>query len=198
LEGSDPDIDVIEVLLERQREPRAVSQNYLRLYGDSNPESFTCVYVYGALLVLQSTKYIHHTKDVTEIIGNFMFLCDYSSAPACALSLTYWNFQWALLSLPQARNSKASTCLVVGLNLLMAPLPFQACGLFLFSIFIFGTGSRFQPMTTVHPQTSPFSLNILLFHATCTPSVFKFPFLHTHHESLSLQKPSLLFLQAAL
>jgi hypothetical protein len=67
-----------------------------------------------------------------------------------------------------------------------------------FSIFIFGTGSRFQPMTTVHPQTSHFPLNILLFHATCTPSVFKSPFPHTHHESLTLQKPSLLFLQAAL
>ena len=127
-----------------------------------------------------------------------MFLCEYSRAPAWALSFMYWYFQWALLSLPQARNSKASTCLVVDLNLLMAPLPFQACDLFLFSIFIFGTGSRFQPMTTVHPQTSLSPLNILLFHATCTPSVFKSPFPHTHHESLSLQKPSLLFLQAAL
>jgi hypothetical protein len=65
-------------------------------------------------------------------------------------------FTVALVSLPQARNSKASACMVVGFNLLMAPLPFEARGLFLFSIFIFGTGSRFQPMTRVHPHTSPF------------------------------------------
>jgi len=119
-------------------------------------------------------------------------------APAWALSLMYWNFQWALLSLPQARNSKASACLVVGLNLLMAPLPFQACGLFLFSIFIFGTGSRFQPMTTVHPQTSPFPPQQPPIPCYTHPFSFQIPSPHTNHESLSLQKPSILFLRATL
>jgi len=120
-------------------------------------------------------------------------------ASARALSLKYWNFQRALLSLPQARNSKASACLVVGLNLLMAPLPFQACGLFLFSIFIFGTGSRFQPMTTVHPQTSPFPPSISSYSMLHAPLQFSTPPPpHTNHESLSLQKPSILFLRAAL
>lgn len=110
--------------------------------------------------------------------------------PAWALSLVYRNFQWALLSLPQARNSKSSACLVVGCNLLMAPLPFQACGLFLFSIFIFGTGSRFQPMTTVHPQTSPFPPQHPPIPCYMHPLQFSNPPPpHTHHESLSIQKP---------
>jgi hypothetical protein len=66
LEGSDPDIDVIEVVMERKREPRADSQDYLGLYRDSNPQPSICVY--GALPVLQSTEYIHYAKDVMEII----------------------------------------------------------------------------------------------------------------------------------
>jgi hypothetical protein len=81
-------------------------------------------------------------------------VCTRALAPV--LACIYWNLRLALVSRPQARNSKASPCMVVGFNLLMVPLPFQARGLFLFSIFIFGTGSRFQPMTRVHPHTSPF------------------------------------------
>lgn len=69
-----------------------------------------------------------------------------------------WNVHWVLASLPRARNSIASV--VLSIYLLIAPLPFWSRDLFLFSIFIFRTGSRFQPMTRVWPNTSLFLLNI--------------------------------------
>jgi len=78
---------------------------------------------------------------------------------------------WVRAILSLEGNSRAS--IVPNFRLLLELLPFQARGLFLFSIFIFKTGSRFQPMTRVHPHSSLFLLSILPFYATCTPSVFK-------------------------
>jgi hypothetical protein len=98
-------------------------------------------------------------------------------------------------------GKKLESICLFGCRLELADGPIAIPGMRFISFFDFYFWNRITfsthddgPSPNLSFSPSPFSYPML--HAP--PSVFKSPSPHTHHESLSLQKPSLLFLRAAL